>query len=77
MVFFPFFLWLNVVTTCKSVVYDIGDCMKASFALDFGKAADGLIPAIAQDWRTGDVLMVGFINQQAWEKTLETGHATY
>lgn len=51
--------------------------MKASFALDFGKATDGLIPAIAQDWRTGDVLMVGFINQQAWEKTLETGHATY
>ena len=71
------FWWLNVVNTCKSVGYDIGDCMKASFALDFGKAADGLIPAIAQDWRTGDVLMVGFINQQAWEKTLETGHATY
>ena len=48
--------------------------MKASFALDFGKAADGLIPAIAQDWRTGDVLMVGFINQQAWTKGESSGN---
>ena len=45
--------------------------------LDFSKSADGLIPAIAQDWQTGDVLMLAYINKEAWEKTLETGIATY
>ncbi|MBN2428627.1 MAG: phosphoribosyl-AMP cyclohydrolase [Deltaproteobacteria bacterium] len=45
--------------------------------LDFSKSADGLIPAIAQDWQTGDVLMLAYINKEAWEKTLETGVATY
>ena len=45
--------------------------------LDFSKSADGLIPAIAQDWQTGDVLMLAYINEEAWHKTLETGVATY
>ncbi|HPY91311.1 MAG TPA: phosphoribosyl-AMP cyclohydrolase [Lentisphaeria bacterium] len=45
--------------------------------LDFSKSADGLIPAIAQDWQTGEVLMLAYINQEAWEKTLQTGIATY
>ncbi|MBI5845980.1 MAG: phosphoribosyl-AMP cyclohydrolase [Deltaproteobacteria bacterium] len=37
----------------------------------------GLIPAIAQDAETGEVLMLAFMNREAWEKTLETGIATY
>ena len=45
--------------------------------LDFSKSADGLIPAIAQDWQTGEILMQAFINAAAWEKTLATGVATY
>ena len=45
--------------------------------LDFSKSADGLIPAIAQDWQTGEVLMLAYINKEAWQKTLETGIATY
>ncbi len=45
--------------------------------LDFSKSQDGLIPAIAQDWQTGEVLMLAYINQEAWQKTLETGIATY
>lgn len=45
--------------------------------LDFSKAADGLIPAIAQDWQTGDVLMLAYINEESWKRTLETGVATY
>lgn len=45
--------------------------------LDFSKSADGLIPAIAQDWQTGEVLMQAYINQEAWEKSLATGIATY
>ena len=45
-------------------------------ALDFEKTG-GLIPAIAQDYSTGEVLMMAYINQQAWEATLKTGKATY
>ena len=44
--------------------------------LDFEKCG-GLIPAIAQDYRTGDVLMLAYINQEAWDETLKTGCATY
>ncbi len=44
--------------------------------LDFEKTG-GLIPAIAQDAQDGQVLMLAFINRQAWQKTLETGEAHY
>jgi phosphoribosyl-AMP cyclohydrolase len=37
----------------------------------------GLLPAIAQDWRTGQVLMLAYMNRTAWEKTLETGQVHY
>ncbi len=45
--------------------------------LNFSKSADGLIPAIAQDWQTGEVLMLAYINEESWKHTLETGKATY
>ncbi len=45
--------------------------------LDFSKSKDGLIPAIAQDYETGEVLMLAYINEESWAKTLETGNATY
>ncbi len=45
--------------------------------LDFSKSADGLVPAIAQDYQTGTVLMLGYMNREAWEQTLRTGIATY
>jgi phosphoribosyl-AMP cyclohydrolase len=44
--------------------------------LDFKKLG-GLVPAIAQDHLTGEVLMLGFMNEAAWEATLKTGRATY
>ncbi len=44
--------------------------------LDFEKVG-GLIPAIAQDVQTGEVLMLAYMNRQAFEKTLQTGKATY
>lgn len=44
--------------------------------LDFSKG-DGLIPAIAQDYQTGEVLMLAYINEDAWNETLKTGNATY
>ena len=45
--------------------------------LNFSKSEDGLIPAIAQEYKTGEVLMLAYINKLAWEKTLETGKAHY
>ena len=44
--------------------------------LDFSKQ-DGLLPAIAQDYSSGKVLMLAYINKASWEKTLETGDAHY
>ena len=44
--------------------------------LNFEKMG-GLIPAIAQDHATGEVLMLAFMNREAWEETLKTGKATY
>lgn len=38
---------------------------------------DGLITAVAQDAKTGEVLMVGFMNRQALDLTIQTGYATY
>ncbi|HIA14341.1 MAG TPA: bifunctional phosphoribosyl-AMP cyclohydrolase/phosphoribosyl-ATP diphosphatase HisIE [Nitrospirales bacterium] len=37
----------------------------------------GLIPAILQDWRDGTVLMVAYMNREALDKTIETGHAHF
>ncbi len=44
--------------------------------LDFSKG-NGLLPAIVQDFRSGRVLMLAYINQASWEKTLETGEVHY
>jgi len=39
--------------------------------------ADGLVPAIAQDHKSGAVLMLAWMNREALEKTLATGDVTY
>lgn len=49
---------------------------KQSLIPDFKKCA-GLVPAIAQDANTGKVLMLAYMNEEAWAKTLETGEAHY
>ena len=43
---------------------------------DFDKM-DGLVPAIIQDSYTQKVLMLGFMNKEAYEKTLTTGKVTF
>ncbi len=44
--------------------------------LDFSKLG-GLITAVIQDHTTSRVLMVGFMNEEAFQKTVETGYATF
>lgn len=43
---------------------------------DFEKG-NGLVPVIAQDAENGKVLMLAYMNLEAWETTLRTGFATY
>ena len=44
--------------------------------LDFDKMS-GLLPAIVQDSQNGDVLMVGFMNREALDLTLQNGYVTF
>ncbi|WP_255451575.1 bifunctional phosphoribosyl-AMP cyclohydrolase/phosphoribosyl-ATP diphosphatase HisIE [Cellulophaga sp. L1A9] len=45
--------------------------------IDFNKNTDGLIPAIIQDATTKNVLMLGYMNQEAFDKTQETNKVTF
>ena len=45
-------------------------------AIDFEKM-DGLVPGVVQDNRTGEILMLGFLNPLSYAKTLESGFVTF
>jgi phosphoribosyl-ATP pyrophosphohydrolase/phosphoribosyl-AMP cyclohydrolase len=45
--------------------------------IDFSRLAHGLIPAIIQDSETKSVLMLGYMNKEAYQKTVETGKVTF
>ncbi len=45
--------------------------------VDFKKLPDGLVPAVIQDYRTGKVLMLGYMNENALAITMETGRVTF
>jgi phosphoribosyl-AMP cyclohydrolase len=48
----------------------------AMAAIDFAKG-NGLVPVIVQDYQSREVLMVAYMNEEAWEKTQQTGKAHY
>lgn len=43
----------------------------------FKKNSDGLVPVITQDYKTGEVLMLAYMNEEAYQKTIETGKMVY
>ncbi len=45
--------------------------------IDFNKNSDGLVPAIIQDVNTKNVLMLGFMNEEAYQKTVESKKVTF
>lgn len=49
--------------------------MNEDVSVDFGE--DGLVPAIAQDVETEEVLMLAYVSPEALERTRETGYAHY
>ena len=44
--------------------------------MDFQKMT-GLVPAIIQDFSSRQILMLGFVNREAWEKTISSGYVTF
>jgi phosphoribosyl-AMP cyclohydrolase len=44
---------------------------------DFSRGSNGLLPAVAQDARTHQVLMLAWMNREAFQETCRTGQATY
>ena len=48
----------------------------SNIPIDFARG-QGLVPAIVQDWKTGEVLMVAYMNAESWAKTQETGRACF
>jgi phosphoribosyl-AMP cyclohydrolase len=50
--------------------------MTESPTIDFQKM-DGLVPGVVQDSATGEILMLGFLNEVSYAKTLETGFVTF
>jgi phosphoribosyl-AMP cyclohydrolase len=44
--------------------------------IDFQKM-DGLVPGMVQDAKTGEILMLGFLNAISYQKTLESGYVTF
>ena len=44
---------------------------------EFKKNSDGMVPVIVQDYKTDQVLMLAYMNKEAYEKTLSTGKMTY
>lgn len=47
-----------------------------SVTIDFAKAG-GLVAGIVQDHHSGEVLMLGFLNQESWDRTRQTGFVTF
>ena len=45
--------------------------------IDYKKYADGLVPAVIQDVRSKNVLMLGFMNEESYQKTLDTKQVTF
>jgi len=50
--------------------------VSSDVTIDFAKM-NGLAPAIVQDARSKEVLMVGFFNEESYKRTLETGFVTF
>lgn len=44
---------------------------------EFKKNSDGMVPVIVQDYQTDEVLMLAYMNEEAYETTLKTGRMTY
>ena len=69
------------ITALKSLCADRGICVDTFVTdvvwEDFKCNCDGMVPVVVQDYRTDEVLMVAYMNREAYESTLKTGKMTY
>ncbi|HPR59328.1 MAG TPA: phosphoribosyl-AMP cyclohydrolase [Prolixibacteraceae bacterium] len=49
----------------------------SDFLVDFGPDGQKLLPVVTQDFNTKDVLILSFINKEAYDETVKSGYATY
>jgi phosphoribosyl-AMP cyclohydrolase len=54
-----------------------GMALDPAIAARLKRTADGLVPAVVQQFDTGEVLMLGWMDDEALDRTLTTGRATY
>ncbi|MCM1325512.1 MAG: bifunctional phosphoribosyl-AMP cyclohydrolase/phosphoribosyl-ATP diphosphatase HisIE [Bacteroidales bacterium] len=68
---------LSLKELCKENNIPV-ESLKAAFKWsDFNLNTDGLVPVVVQDYKTSEVLMVAYMNEEAYENTLKTGKMTY
>ena len=70
------FIYKYIFIIFISINYNTGEKIGEMVEIDFEKT-NGLIPVIAQDFKTNEVLMMAFMNREAWEMTRTTGIAHY
>jgi len=69
--------WMALKQSLKAKGFPM-DTFETSIAwAEFKLNSDGLIPVIVQDYQTDEVLMLAYMNEEAFKKTLETGKMTY
>lgn len=62
---------------CKGLGVEVELYESAMKWADFKLNSDGMIPCIVQDYKTSEVLMMAYMNEEAYQKTVETGVMTY
>lgn len=68
---------MQIKQDCKAVNIDVS-VFESSMSFDeFKLNSDGLIPCVTQHYKTGEVLMVAYMNKESYEKTIRTGRMTY
>lgn len=64
-------------TMCKSNGINVSIIEPALTWSDFKLNSDGMLPVVVQDYKTDQVLMVAYMNKEAFENTIKTGRMTY
>ncbi len=68
---------MKVKASCKAAGIPVNTFESAVCWSEFKKNSDGMVPVIVQDYRTDQVLMLAYMNEEAFETTLRTGRMTY
>lgn len=68
---------IDIKNTLKNKNIEVNSFVSRMDFKEFKLNSDGLIPVITQDYKTGEVLMLAYMNEEAFKKTINTGLMTY